>query len=121
VKEQGGRLVRRGGVVSVEAVSITPEIDASVRAHQTDLLLLVPESTAKAAPSPYADADAVIKAVYAKGGQVVKDDAGRCTLHLLKPDADLEAAFARLYAEVCGEFLTEAEFLAEMSAMRPSP
>ena len=43
---------------------------------------------------------------------MVKDDAGRCTLHLLKPDADLEAAFARLYAEVCGQFLTEEEFFA---------
>ena len=42
-------------------------------------------------------------------------------MHLLKPDADLEAAFARLYAEVCGQFLTEAEFFRELSAIRPSP
>jgi hypothetical protein len=39
----GGRLVRRGGAVSVEAVNITPEMDATVQAHHSDLLLLVPE------------------------------------------------------------------------------
>ena len=42
-------------------------------------------------------------------------------MHLLKPDADLEAAFARLYAEVCGEVLTEAEFVAALNALCPSP
>jgi hypothetical protein len=44
--------MRRGGVVSVEAVSITPEIEASVQAYQGDLLLLVPEPTPKATPRP---------------------------------------------------------------------
>jgi len=39
----GGRLVRCGDGVSVEALGITPEIEASVKAHQSDLLLLVPE------------------------------------------------------------------------------
>jgi hypothetical protein len=51
VKAQGGRLVRRGGVISVEAVSITPEIVANVKAHQSDLLLLVPEPKPKT-PEP---------------------------------------------------------------------
>jgi hypothetical protein len=43
VRAVGGRFVRCGGVVSVEATSVTPEIEASVQAHQSDLLLLVPE------------------------------------------------------------------------------
>jgi hypothetical protein len=51
VKARGGRLVRRGGVISVEAVSITPEMVASVKAHQSDLLLLVPEPKPKT-PEP---------------------------------------------------------------------
>lgn len=108
MKAQGGRLVRCGGVVSVEAVSITPEVAASVQAHQSDLLMLVPEPEPKA--ERYPDTESVIKAVYAKGGQIIKDDGGRCTLHLLTPDSEIEAAFTRLYAEVCGEFISWAEF-----------
>jgi hypothetical protein len=105
--------VRRGGVVSVEAVNITPEVEASVQAHQGDLLLLVPE----APPSPYADTEAVERAVYAKGGQIIKDEQGRCVLHLPTPDADLEEAFARLYAEICGEFYSEADAWRELHDM----
>ena len=62
---------------------------------------------------PYADANAVIGAIHDKGGRVVKDDDGRCSLHLPKPDPELEAAFMGLYAEVCGEFLSYSE-LAEL-------
>jgi hypothetical protein len=42
VRAIGGRLVWCGGVVSVEAqAGITPEMEASCRAHQAELALLV--------------------------------------------------------------------------------
>jgi hypothetical protein len=57
LQAQGGRLVRRAGVVSVEAMSVTPEIEASLRHHQADLLLLLaePEPEPKPKAEPTAD------------------------------------------------------------------
>jgi hypothetical protein len=116
LQAQGGRLVRRDGVVSVEAPSVTPEMAASVQAHRSDLLLLVPEAkpeppaTPEPTPEPYPDADAVMRAISARGGRVLKDEHGRRKLELPEPDAVLEDAFWR-------QFFTEEDFYAELRAM----
>lgn len=114
VRAIGGRFRRCGGVVVVEANAVPDDLAHATAHQQAGLLSLIAEPT----PSPYADAAGVIKAVYAKHGQVVKDDAGECALRLPEPDAELEAAFQRLYAEVCGEFLSEVAYFGALEAMR---
>ena len=123
VKAIGGRLERRGEgvVVNAPAGTITPDIQAACKQYQADLLLLVPEQQpppTTTAPS-FSDVDAVVKAVYAQGGTIVKGDDGRCTLKLRQPDPELEAAFARMHEDICKQFLTEQQFFARLDALKP--
>ena len=75
-------------------------------------------------PTPYADADAWLKAVYDARGQILKDKDGSCTLSLpevLDPArAEALVKGARLFLDdACKDFITEAEFMAELISLRP--
>ena len=48
---------------------------------------------------------------------VLASERGCCTLHSLEPVPVLEAAFARLHADISGQFLSQAAFEAELRAM----
>ena len=70
-------------------------------------------------PNVYTDGDAVVKDVYQRGGKIVKDDNGTCTMQLPKPDPELEAAFNRLYDAICSKFYSEREFEDRMRSLLP--
>jgi hypothetical protein len=113
VKEVGGRFVRTGEEVSVDAVNVTPDIDASLRAHQSDLRLLIPEP----APTPkrYPDAESTWEAIiYQACGDIVKDAQGHCTLHLPTPDPELEAAWEEFRDEIGADRMAQAEFVRQL-------
>jgi hypothetical protein len=115
-------------VVSVEAqAGVMPEMEASCRAHQAELALLVARPAEEALakkPTPYADANAWLKAVYDARGKILKDKDGNCTLSLpegLDPArAEALVKGARLFLDdACKDFITEAEFMAELISLRP--
>ena len=65
----------------------------------------------------YPDADSVKKAIwYGNRGKILKDEEGNCTLELPKPDLKLQAAWEKFGAEICSEYLTDAEFFAGLDA-----
>lgn len=106
----GGRFVHRDGVVVVEAVAAIPEaVLTAAAAHQPQLRAIVP-APAPPQPDPYPDARSVERAVYGRGGRVVKYEDGHCEMRLPSPDPELEAAWGRWGRELCDEYVTEAEF-----------
>jgi hypothetical protein len=73
---------------------------------------------------PYADATAWVRAVYSAGGKIIKGEDGSCTLSLPEgldlARVEALAEGAQLFLDdACKDFMTEAEFMAELRAMRP--
>lgn len=121
VRACGGRLVWSDAAVVCEGTEPVPDaITQAVAHHQAELTLLVekPRQQQEAKAATIFDPEAFTQAVYVKGGKVEKDEAGRCTLQLPQPDAELEAAFAAQYEAICAEYMTDTEFLAALDSAR---
>jgi len=118
VKSIGGRFVRQGDrcIVDAPAGTVTPAIEAALRALQDELMALFSAPISKA--EPYANAEAVFQAVSKKGGSITKDDDGKCILSWPFPDAELAEAFIQNYDEICKNVLSEKELIAEMEQIR---